>query len=370
MTQNYRDCVLCSQPAADEHKCVIGFLFTELLFTSSKGFIEMSKFKTILFGGTKENMGAVAAAKLEFTRRLLFTGFVFAIACLAGFAYISRAWFANNKTVDANNASVTTETPTASLFINAGTSPNWLYEMEAEVNQEICLFPISTVNCKDWYYVNGWRRSEGKVFANSYAEATNINTDGMYHNEYEERDLYAYSLAQFDVYTNVGSMEVYLDPEDPITVTYPADSAKQIDEAVRIGLAADTDGNGEEELVMVYAPAESQVGNSDGQSEVKFYAVGSTGLCDAQDVYTISSDWTQYAAKKKDGFNDQYEKNGVASKLICTTDNSGQVVSIYIWLEGTDGETDLGVSEGGDINTDGLSVHLKLVGVFVNNESP
>ena len=332
----------------------------------------MSRFKIIPPSSEKENMGAVAAAKMEFTRRLVFTGFVLSLTCLASFAYISRAWFANNKNVNANNASVTTETSTASLFINAGTSPNGLYEMEAEVinkEKEIHLFPISTVNCKDWYYVNGWKRSEGKVFANSYAKATDIDADGMYYNEYEERNLCAYSLAQFDVYTNVGSMEVYLDPEDPITVTYPGDSEKQIDKAVRIGLVADTGGKGEE-LVMVYAPAESQVGNSYGQSELKFYAVGGTGTGDlqlAENCYTISSDWTQYAAKKKDGFNDQYEKNGEDSKLICTTDNAGQVVSVYIWLEGTDGETVLGVSENGDIINDGLSVHLKLVGVLKND---
>ncbi|MDD6188130.1 MAG: hypothetical protein PUB32_00955 [Clostridiales bacterium] len=329
----------------------------------------MSVYKKTFPSSEKENIdaGAVAAARTEFTRRLILTSLALILVCLATFSYISKAWFANNKNVDANNASVTTETPTASLFINAGTLPDGLYKIEDIVNTEIRLFPISTINCKDWYYVNGWKRSDGKVFANSYAKAADIGSDGLYYNEYEERDLYAYSLAQFNVYSNVGSMEVYLDPENPITVTYPETSTKQIDKAVRIGLAADTDGNGEEELVLVYAPAETQVGNSDGQSEVKFYAVDGTGLCAAEAVYTISSDWTQFAAKKKIGFDDKYEKNGDVSKLICTTDNNGQVVSVYIWLEGTDGETVLGVSEDGNITNDGLSVHLKLVGVLKNN---
>lgn len=303
------------------------------------------------------------AIKKELYHRIFTLCLVTTIAAVAGFAYMSTAWFVNNNNVAAQHASISSETATTSLFINAGTTPDHAYEMAATVTQDIKLFPISTTDCLEWYYVSGWDNTNGVAKTTSYTQASfsPLEQAGLYYNTYEERTLNAFSLVQFNVYTNTGVMDVYLNPENPITVTYPNDSLKQLDNAVRIGLVADTDGDATKELVMVYAPDETEVGNSDGQTTAGFYAVGGAGLVTAP--YLINSDWTTYAAKASETVADKYEVD-TNSVQICSTDINGEGIDLYIWLEGTDAETEIGVTDNGTFEADGLSVELNLVGVI------
>ncbi len=86
----------------------------------------------------------------------------------------------------------------------------------------------------------------------------------------------AYYFSPCNLYTTRGSLDVYLDPTNPITVSYTATPGKALDSALRVGVAVGG------VMEFIYAPAaESEVGNSLG-STARFLAVNAAGTATAQ----------------------------------------------------------------------------------------
>lgn len=389
MTQNYRDCVLRSQPAANEHECVIGFLFIERLFTSLKGFVDMSKFKKILFGGAKENMGAVAAAKLEFTRRLLFTGFVLTLACLAGFAYISKAWFASNKDVGAENASVTSASGTPNLFIRlqadkSEEKPQYFSNIQKNWSSAAPLYPISTADCKNWYYISDWAMvlsqdpkdasiTRGQYYASGYAPVVDFdaNNDGCYtvtttdsEGNKKSKTYRAYYCSKYNLYSDKGELDVYLNPTEPIRIT----DGEGLVDAIRVGVVVKEKAEGgteKDKLVFVYAPVKESGtgknfidGNSTEASANTFYAVtGERAATEKTGILVGDAGLADYKGGKVPGDPHSFT---AGKKAICRAGVTGADVSVYIWLEGMDAQSVINVADNRTIG-----VNLNFVGVPV-----
>ena len=365
----------------------------------------MSKFKMILFGGTKENMGAVAAAKLEFTRRLLFTGFVLILACFAGFSYISKAWFASNKDVGAENASVTSESGTPNLFIRLKSDPSASFYSLVRTDWSAAdgnkgLYTISTANCANWYYINDWAMvltenketgiTTGEYYASEYAPVTfNSDKDGCYKLTFSENDVReyrAYYCGKYNLYSDKEALDVYLNPENPIVINLgkdtdtPEDAAKNqgLMDAIRVAVVENIDEN-TNRLVFVYAPvAETGTGKNyitydpDTDTGTKaaadtFYAVTDTNTATKQTEILFPT--TDESGNVTDDGLAAYKGGTVTGdphsftkgeKAICQADVNGADVSVYIWLEGMDAQSIINVADNRTIG-----VNLNFVGVPV-----
>ena len=352
----------------------------------------MSKFKKILFGGAKENMGAVAAAKLEFTRRLLFTGFVLTLACLAGFAYISKAWFASNKDVGAENASVTSASGTPNLFIRlqadkSEEKPQYFSNIQKNWSSAAPLYPISTADCKNWYYISDWRMvfseesagiTTGQYYASGYAPVGTIdeNNDGCYtvkttdsEGNTKSETYRAYYCSKYNLYSDKGELDVYLNPTEPIQIT----DGEGLVDAIRVGVVVKEKAEGgteKDELVFVYAPvAESGTGKNftggfddNGKPNMAsadtFYAVTDRNKATMQTGILVGdAGLDAYKAEKVPGDDHSFT---AGNKAICRAGVTGADVSVYIWLEGMDAQSIINVADNRTIE-----VNLNFVGVPV-----
>ena len=349
----------------------------------------MSKFKMILFGGTKENMGAVAAAKLEFTRRLLFTGFVLILACFAGFSYISKAWFASNKDVGAENASVTSESGTPNLFIRLKSDPSASFYSLVRTDWSAAdgnkgLYPISTANCADWYYINDWEMvlseevngiTTGEYYASEYAPVTfNSDKDGCYKLTFSENDVReyrAYYCGKYNLYSDKEALDVYLNPNKPIEVTVDGDN-QGLMQAIRVGVVVKEkaeNGTETDKCVFVYAPVEesgtgknfvydTNTGSVTKAAANTFYAVTDTNKATIQSGILVGE--TGLAAYKGGTVDNDPHSFTKGTTAICRADVNGADVSVYIWLEGMDAQSVINVADNRTIG-----VNLNFVGVPV-----
>ncbi|MGN0967647.1 MAG: hypothetical protein ACI4O3_00130 [Oscillospiraceae bacterium] len=314
---------------------------------------------------TGASQSAVKAAKLELTRRLLVTGFVLALACAAGMAYYSQAWFANNKDVDANNASVTSTASSANLFIRPqtdGENKHYYTTLSTDWSAGTPLYPISTADCENWFYIA--QRTENSVttgnvtavnyYASQYAAATVDNNTGLY-NEPSGVQRRAYYCSKYNLYTDKAeSLNVYLHPTDPISITGDAG----LTAAIRVALVTDR-------LVFVYAPvAESGTGmnfiDDAGTKAVAdtFYAVTGTQTAEVQNnILVDEAGLANYKGVAVDG--DPYNFNA-GTTPICTATAAGTNVDVYVWLEGMDAQGVSYIAGSGSI-----AVNLNFVGVPV-----
>lgn len=351
-----------------------------------KGYVEMSRFKIILPSSDKKNMSAVAAAKMEFTRRLLFTGFVLVLACLAGFAYISKAWFASNKEVGAENASVTSETGTPNLFIrlqsDKGKEPEYFSFIGTNWKDVgPALYPISTADCKNWYYINNWTMdlseevngiTTGQYYASGYAPVTfDENNDGCYTlkiSDIKNKTYRAYYCSRYNLYSDKenSKVDVYLNPTEPIKVTFD-EANRGLMEAIRVAVVAS------DELVFVYAPVDESgtgrnyIGGVDADGKPKkaaentFYAVtGPNTATEQSDILVGDAGLEAYKGEKVPG-DDHSFTAGAEKTKICTATPAGVDVSVYIWLEGMDAQSIITVADSRTIG-----VNLNFVGVPVD----
>lgn len=363
----------------------------------SKNKNDISGSKKRLFGSghSNKNMSAVHAARLELAGRLISICFVLVVACFAVFSYKSRAWFASNKDVNAENASVTSVSGTQNLFIRLQGQNSTDYQSLIQTDwdkmdsRQIGLYPISTADCVNWYYISDWTMvlsdttktdstgiTTGEYYASGYAPASiskENSNDGIYTVGKEERR--AYYCGRYNLYTDNGALDVYLDPDNPIVISTGNDTNTNMGllEAIRVGIVVGSTDNQSstetEELVFIYAPvAESGTGKnfiSEGKmaDANTFYAV--TGVKSATEQKNILVGSDGLAAYKGGAIENDPHSFTAGTTAICrANDTAGANVSVYIWLEGMDAQGVINVADGRTIG-----VNLKFVGVPVEDAS-
>jgi hypothetical protein len=286
---------------------------------------------------------------------------VLAVMGVASAIIFTVAWYENNKSTSAPANSIQSEFSSPALFINAGTSPNGENQVTSASTFSGELFPISTVDCENWYYVTEWQDpvlgDSPRAKAIEYALA-DVASDGTYLNSEQNDTKVAFYKTSFTLYTSRDSIKVYLDPADPISVSYGAggkDESKDLEAAVRVALIY----NGS--IVFIYAPEdESGTGNSGGTLTADtFYGIIGTGVDDIEEV-NVLTDGTLGRYKAGGGPETGYT-DGTAR--ICTADTDGETVTVYVWLEGTDAQALVGTADS-VAEENGVSVNLKFVGVL------
>ena len=292
----------------------------------------MKKFGKYLQTNTAEHPAGTApqtAQQLSVQLRLAKTTVKLAAVLLvlipAVVVYLSSAWFARNTEVTGGGASVSVVKPGASLYIAAGnTVPTDSHATTAEIKMEEYLYPISTSNCTDWWYITG-----GLGTAETFEKAaTQIYT-------YNNKQYTAYSVGTYILYTDGEPLDVYLGAGG-ITLT-TGTAGKSLSEALRVGIKT-------EKTLLIYAPVQEDGG---------YKAVtGTNTTAPATNVYdgTTISKWQ--VIQTEDGYTPP------ANKLATATD-TGTPVQIYVWLEGTDAQAILNKSD----NASGLKLSVYFTGV-------
>lgn len=299
------------------------------------GKLPMKKFGKDLQPNTAEHPAGTApqtAQQLSVQLRLAKTTVKLAAVLLvlipAVVVYLSSAWFARNTEVTGGGASVSVVKPGASLYIAAGnTVPADSHATTAEIKMADDLYPISTNNCTDWWYITG-----GVGTAETFAQATAQTYT------YNEKTYTAYSVGTYILYTDGESLDVYLGAGG-ITLTTIGTAGKSLSEALRVGIKT-------EKTLLIYAPVQEEGG---------YKAVtGANTTADAANVYdgTTISKWQ--VTQTEDGYTLPANKNKLA-----TATGTGTPVQIYVWLEGTDAQAILSKSD----NASGLKLSVYFTGV-------
>ena len=322
-----------------------------------------------IFKKIKEAEEAKPVSKQSFTRSVAATAALLVVFSATTTAWITKAWFSNNKQVDSNGTSITSDVSSPSLFIRATSDANGA-GTSVSVTSGANLFPISTSNLTDWYYVSGFGYSpvtENGITtnvpkANAFTAATVTVADnaGGYTNAYEnDAAKTAYFISDLTLFTTNGTLDVYLNHDNPITVTYTASQGKDLDDAIRVGLKI---GN----TTIIYAPAaESGTGNSMGSTAANtFYAVTAADTVSTQTVLTPTT-IVSHTATAVQGQEGVFTPDTNATAL-GTADTTGIRAQVYVWLEGTDAQTIVGTA---DNETNGLNVTLNFVGVVPSNNN-
>lgn len=299
------------------------------------GKLPMKKFGKDLQPNTAEHPAGTApqtAQQLSVQLRLAKTTVKLAAVLLvlipAVVVYLSSAWFARNTEVTGGGASVSVVKPGASLYIAAGnTVPTDSHATTAEIKMADDLYPISTNNCTDWWYITG-----GVGTAETFEKATAQTYT------YNEKTYTAYSVGSYILYTDGESLDVYLGTGG-ITLTTIGTAGKSLSEALRVGIKT-------EKTLLIYAPVREEGG---------YKAVtGANTTADADNVYdgTNISKWQ--VTQTEDGYTLPTNTNKLA-----TATGTGTPVQIYVWLEGTDAQAILSKSD----NASGLKLSVYFTGV-------
>lgn len=293
----------------------------------------MKKFGKDLQPNTAEHPAGTApqtAQQLSVQLRLAKTTVKLAAVLLvlipAVVVYLSSAWFARNTEVTGGGASVSVVKPGASLYITAeNTVPTGNHATTAEISMRNDLYPISTSNCTDWWYITG-----GVGTAETFAKATAQTYT------YNEKTYTAYSVGSYILYTDGEPLDVYLGAGG-ITLTTIGTAGKSLSEALRVGIKT-------EKTLLIYAPVQEEGG---------YKAVtGANTTADATNVYdgTTISKWQ--VTQTEDGYTPPKNK-------LATATGTGTPVQIYVWLEGTDAQAILSKSD----NASGLKLSVYFTGV-------
>lgn len=312
---------------------------------------------------------------------------LFSVAALVVIGVLTLGWFANNKEVSVQNSSITSETPTPSLFIALGTTATQEYYDSvagSASNESKGLYPISTVDCKKWYYAKEWvsevvpseERGDGiatRPVVSGYGEVVAQNETDMavtYTDSFNKSHT-AYYKQSFNVYTDIGSLDVYLNPENPITVSY-GDSvttekgkaeADKIKQALRIAIVVDSPDPADD-IFIYYVPvvvAEDEKGNSKNAAAGKYQGINGTTadyITEIPNCYVPETISRITAVKSTE--NDNEYKTQTGSLKLGTADSNGLVLDMYVWLEGTDAQALKTITAGIDFP---VAVTFSLVGV-------
>ena len=293
----------------------------------------MKKFGKDLQPNTAEHPAGTApqtAQQLSVQLRLAKTTVKLAAVLLvlipAVVVYLSSAWFARNTEVTGGGASVSVVKPGASLYIAAGsTVPTDSHATTAEIKMANDLYPISTSNCTDWWYITG-----GVGAAETFEKAA----DQTY--TYNEKTYTAYSVGTYILYTDGEPLDVYLGTGG-ITLTTTGTAGKSLSEALRVGVKT-------EKTLLIYAPVPEEGG---------YKAVtGANTTAPAANVYDGRNISAWQVIQTEDGYTRPKEKLATATGI-------GTPVQIYVWLEGTDAQAILSKSD----NASGLKLSVYFTGV-------
>ena len=314
---------------------------------------------------------------------------LFSVVALVVIGVLTLAWFANNKVVSGQNSSVTVETPTPSLFIALGKSATMDYKNSvagSASNGSKGLYPISTVDCKKWYYAKEWvseviPSDDGgdgiatRPVVSGYGEVQNQDEDeidmAVTYTDSFNKSHTAYYKQSFNVYTDRGSLDVYLNPENPITVSY-GDSvttekgkaeADKIKQALRIAIVVDSPDPADD-IFIYYVPvvvAEDEKGNSKNAAAGKYQGINGTTadyITEIPNCYVPETISRITAVKSTE--NDNEYKTQTGSLKLGTANSTGLVLDMYVWLEGTDAQALKTITAGIDFP---VVVTFSLVGV-------
>lgn len=298
------------------------------------GKLPMKKFGKDLQPNTAEHPAGTApqtAQQLSVQLRLAKTTVKLAAVLLvlipAVVVYLSSAWFARNTEVTGGGASVSVVKPGASLYIAAGnTVPTDSHATTAEIKMEEYLYPISTSNCTDWWYITG-----GVGTVETFAQATAQTYT------YNEKTYTAYSVGSYILYTDGDPLDVYLGAGG-ITLTTIGTAGKSLSEALRVGIKA---GN----TLLIYAPVQEDGG---------YKAVTGANTTASATVYDGINISAWQVIQTEDGYTVPANKNKLA-----TATSAGTPVQIYVWLEGTDAQAILSKSD----DASGLKLSVYFTGV-------
>lgn len=298
------------------------------------GKLPMKKFGKDLQPNTAEHPAGTApqtAQQLSVQLRLAKTTVKLAAVLLvlipAVVVYLSSAWFARNTEVTGGGASVSVVKPGASLYIAAGnTVPTDSHATTAEIKMEEYLYPISTSNCTDWWYITG-----GVGTVETFAQATAQTYT------YNEKTYTAYSVGSYLLYTDGDPLDVYLGTGG-ITLTTIGTAGKSLSEALRVGIKA---GN----TLLIYAPVQEDGG---------YKAVTGANTTASATVYDGINISAWQVIQTEDGYTVPANKNKLA-----TATSAGTPVQIYVWLEGTDAQAILSKSD----DASGLKLSVYFTGV-------
>lgn len=297
------------------------------------GKLPMKKFGKDLQPNTAEHPSGTApqtAQQLSVQLRLAKTTVKLAAVLLvlipAVVVYLSSAWFARNTEVTGGGASVSVVKPGASLYIAAGsTVPTDNHATTAEIKMADSLYPISTNNCTDWWYITG-----GVGTAETFAKATAQTYT------YNNKEYTAYSVGTYILYTDGEPLDVYLGAGG-ITLTTIGTAGKSLSEALRVGIKTG-------DTLLIYAPVQEDGG---------YKAVtGANTTADATNVYDGATISKWQVIQTEDGYTPPENK-------LATATGTGTPVQIYVWLEGTDAQAILSKSD----NASGLKLSVYFTGV-------
>jgi hypothetical protein len=322
-------------------------------------------------------VSSAAAAKAELTKTAVKLAGILLLVCLAAVAYLSRAWYINNQQVQASDI-VTSVAGVDSLYISAtkpGDTPGYLSSATGAMAGS--LYPISTNDCQNWYYAIRWDGDQ----AVGYEQAADItvtqnkttvevtvettgDTDAEQITTEQETNSYtgtytspfgvtqtAYNRTDYWLYTAGEDIVVSLDEEEPVTVGYASpnkDRTKDLPGALRVAIVTWEDDD--PVVQYVYAMEESGTGNSQGTAADTLYAI-------AVPESTASPAPTPAPTAAA---------HTELPESICTATKEGVMVSVYVWLEGTDAQAVLDTS---DNETDGVSIGVHFVGTLPESTS-
>ncbi len=302
-----------------------------------------------------------------------------AVLSISSYAFITRAWYSNNKEVSHDNTQITSEAATASLYIRpTGGDKNFDVKLSQQATSDCKLFPISTRNMDSWYYVsefgfvstteevNGTTYTVSRQIATGYSPAA-ITTNGggvyTYVNGYESSNTkqvtkVAFFKATSNLYSLGGDLDVYLDPDQPITVSTAAIGTTRAGfyQSIRVGIRTS-------DASIIFAPVDEEgEGNSTGSAISKFQAITATSGAptDIDSEVLLSGSLTPYlGVDEGNGF---YSAGTNSFGTATSYEAGGLDVEIYVWLEGTDAQAMAGVADG-SVATDPIDVQVKFVGV-------
>lgn len=326
----------------------------------------------------KQDRSPETAALVKKYRKQIAVTLILCLISIGVIAGATTAWYANNRKVSAANSNITSDTPTASLYIAKGTTkgtpPDYYTSVTASAQETTNngLYPISTVNCKDWYYVTEWTPqpkaddTSGSLvpMASGYTKVESPAENGMaftYTNAGKAR--VAYYKQPFTIYTDRDKLNVYL---AGLTVTKNDGSEIEgnsreadLQSGLRVAITDAADN-----LLLYYAPnAENGIGNSmnNNPQPTKYYGIKGTGETEIQEISTTvynSTTINDILAQQDTTDPNKYIVTDLTSYGEANT--TGLTLNTYVWLEGTDAET-LGHITGGISNP--VSVTFTFVGV-------
>ena len=276
--------------------------------------------------GTAPQTAQQLSVQLRLAKTTVKLAAVLLVLIPAVVVYLSSAWFARNTEVTGGGASVSVVKPGASLYITAeSTVPADSHATTAEIKMEEYLYPISTSNCTDWWYITG-----GVGTAETFAKAAAQTYT------YNNKEYTAYSVGTYILYTDGEPLDVYLGTGG-ITLTTIGTEGKSLSEALRVGVKT-------EKTLLIYAPVQEEGG---------YKAVtGANTTADAANVYDYATISTWQVTQTEDGYTPPANK-------LATATGTGTLVQIYVWLEGTDAQAILSKSD----NASGLKLSVYFTGV-------